>query len=82
VTEGATTQAAQPVRRRALKPNIRVLAASVALIVGLALYAAAAATLADALPENKWIEGFYLAAAGLVWVWPAVQLIRWASRRS
>lgn len=66
---------------RAAKPNGRVLLASIVLILGLALYAAAAVTLAEALPEHGLLQGLYIAAAGLIWVWPAVGLIRWASRR-
>lgn len=64
------------------KPNGRVLLASIVLIGGLALYAAAAVTLADHLPEHGLLQGAYIAAAGLVWVWPAIGLIRWASRRA
>ena len=70
-----------PVRLKSQRPNGRVLVATVALIVGIALYAAAAVTLADALPDHKAVEGVYIAVAGLVWVWPAVWLIRWAARR-
>ena len=68
-------------RRRSARPNGRVLVASVVLILGLAIYAAAAVTLGEALPDHKAVEGLYIAVAGLIWVWPAVRLIRWASRR-
>lgn len=68
-------------RRRSAKPNGRVLAASVALILGLALYAALAVTVADWLPAHQAVQGVFIAIAGLVWVWPAALLIRWASRR-
>lgn len=67
---------------RSSKPNARVLWASLILIVGLTLYAAAAVTLADYLPEHGLVQGAYIAAAGLIWVWPAVRLTRWASRRT
>ena len=70
------------IRLRSQRPNGRVLVATVALIVGLALYAAAVVTLADVLPDHKAVEGVYIAVAGLVWVWPAIWLIRWAARRS
>ena len=69
------------VRLKSAKPNGRVLIASVLLILALALYAAAAVTLAEALPDHGLVQGLYIAAAGLIWVWPAVRLIRWASVR-
>ena len=74
--------AARDPRLRARRPNGRVLVASVVLILGIAVYAVLAVTLGEALPDHKLIEAVYIAAAGLVWVWPAVWLVRWASRRS
>lgn len=67
---------------RSVKPNSRVLWATVILLSCLTLYAAAAVTLADYLPAHGLVQGVYIAAAGLVWVWPAVSLTRWASRRA
>lgn len=69
------------VRPRAAKPNGRVLVATLALIVALFVYAGAAVTLAEALPEHRLVQGVYIAFAGLIWIWPAIRLIRWASRR-
>jgi hypothetical protein len=68
-------------RRRSVKPNGRALVATVILIVALALYAAAVVTLAESLPAHQLVQGIYIGAAGLLWVWPAIRLIRWASRR-
>ncbi|MGZ0186650.1 MAG: DUF2842 domain-containing protein [Alphaproteobacteria bacterium] len=68
-------------RRRSAKPNGRALVATAFLIIALALYAAAAVTLAESLPSHQLVQGIYIAAAGLLWVWPAIRLIRWASRR-
>ncbi len=68
-------------RRRAAKPNGRVLTASLVLLLGLALYAAAAVQIAELLPDHQLAQGSFIAVAGLVWVWPAVRLIRWAARR-
>ena len=67
---------------RAAKPNGRVLVATAALVFGLVAYAAAAVSLADLLPAQGIWQGLFIVAAGLAWVWPAVRLIRWASKRS
>ena len=72
----------QNARLRSARPNGRVLIASVVLILGLVLYAAAVATAADLLPEHGLVQGVFIAAAGLIWVWPAIRLIRWATRRA
>ena len=66
---------------RSQKPNGRVLVATFVLLVALALYAGIAVTVADMLPDHDLIQGLYIAAAGLIWVWPATKLIRWAARR-
>jgi len=66
---------------RSAKPNGRVLIAALGLIAGLALYAMGAATVADLLPDHDLVQGLFIAAAGLVWVWPAMRFIRWAARR-
>ncbi len=73
---------ANPGARRALRPNGRVLLASVILILGLVFYAGLAANVADLLPDHGLVQGLFIAFAGLIWVWPAIRLIRWASRRA
>lgn len=60
------------------RPNSRALVAVAVLLVGLALYAGAVVTLADFLPDHWLIEGIYALITGLVWVWPAIALFRWA----
>ena len=66
---------------RSQKPNGRVLIATIVLLIALALYAGVAVTVADALPDHDLVQGVYIATAGLIWVWPATRLIRWAARR-
>lgn len=68
-------------RRRAAKPNSRALLATVALILGLVVYAGFAVRIAEALPDHGLVQGVFIAIAGLAWVWPAIRLIRWAARR-
>ena len=66
---------------RAPKPNGRVLVATVVLLLGLLFYAGLAVRIADLLPDHQAIQGVYIAVAGLIWVWPAIWLVRWAARR-
>lgn len=67
--------------RRPVKPNGRVLVATLALLLGLAVYAALAVNLAEFLPDQGFWQGLFIAVAGVAWVWPAVRLTRWASQR-
>ncbi len=67
--------------RRPAKPNGRVLVAALALLLGLAVYAALAVNVADLLPEQGFWQGLFIAVAGVAWVWPAVRLTRWATQR-
>ncbi len=66
------------------QPNPRALIAVALLLVGLAVYAAAIVTLGDYLPGHWAVEGIYALIMGLIWVWPAIALFRWAAnwRRS
>lgn len=61
------------------QPNPRALIAVAVLLVGLGVYAAAIVTLADYLPEHWAVEGTYALIMGLIWVWPAIALFRWAA---
>ena len=54
--------------------------AVILILVGLALYSAGAATVADHLPENGVIEALFYLVAGLLWVYPAARLIAWCAR--
>ncbi|HEX4112149.1 MAG TPA: DUF2842 domain-containing protein [Stellaceae bacterium] len=60
--------------------RLRILAGSVILILGLALYAAAVIVLARRfLPEWIAIDLVFYAGAGIAWIWPAALLTRWMS---
>jgi hypothetical protein len=61
--------------------RLRILAGTVILILGLALYAAAVIVIAARfLPEQILIDMVFYAAAGIAWIWPAALLTRWMSR--
>lgn len=68
-------------RRKAARPNGRVLVAAVTLIAGLVFYAGLVANVVDMLPDHGLVQGLFIGAAGLAWVWPAIRLVRWASVR-
>ena len=58
--------------------RLRILAGIVILIGGLALYAAAAITIAlRFLPQRILIDMLFYAVAGIAWIWPAALLTRW-----
>ena len=52
----------------------------VVLLIGLILYAVAAATLGGVLPDSVLVQTLYYFVAGLVWIWPAVWVIAWTKR--
>jgi len=60
----------------------RKLVGAIALLVFLALYALAAMMVAIALQVNasKLVELIYYPAAGLLWVLPAMWLVKWMQR--
>lgn len=51
-----------------------------AIIVGLAAYAVAAATLGGALPDHALLQAVYYLVAGLLWIPPAIWIMGWAKR--
>ena len=60
----------------------RRLVAMLGLVIGLAVYALVVARVAGlVLPPYNWLAhlAFY-AVFGIVWIWPAVWLIRWSAR--
>ena len=61
------------------QPNPRALIAVAVLLVGLAVYTAVVVTLADYLPGHWAVEAIYALIMGLIWVWPAIVLFRWAA---
>ena len=51
------------------------------LIVGLTAYAILCVELAvRILPDNLWIELIYYAFTGIIWIFPAMALIRWSAK--
>ncbi len=60
------------------KPALRSATGMLALIVGLALYCFLVAGLGDFVaPFGLFAEVVYYLAAGIVWIFPAIRLIRW-----
>jgi hypothetical protein len=71
LSEGAPTPAARG----------RILGGMLVLVIGLAVYALLVMRLAvEILPEHWAVETVFYAAAGVLWVWPAARLVRWAQR--
>ena len=61
--------------------RLRILAGTIFLILGLAIYAAIAVAIAHFfLPEQTLIDISFYALAGIIWIWPAAWLTRWMSR--
>ncbi len=60
-----------------MRPGARRAIVLPVLLLGLAIYAIAVVTLADYLPDHWAVEAIYFALAGVLWVWPAVRLVRW-----
>jgi len=61
--------------------RLRILAGTLMLIFGLAVYAAAIVVIARRyLPEQTAIDMIFYAVAGIAWILPAALLTRWMSR--
>jgi Protein of unknown function (DUF2842) len=61
--------------------GVRLAIGTIALLLGLALYALLAMRLAVAvLPEGVLVQTLFYLAAGLAWVWPAALVVRWIQR--
>ena len=62
--------------------SARGLIAIVTLVLGLALYALIMARLAGlVLPPDQWLAHLaYYGVFGVLWVWPAVRVVRWSAR--
>lgn len=50
------------------------------LFAGLAAYAVLVTTVSLWVPDHWAAELAYFLAAGLLWIWPAGRLVRWAAR--
>lgn len=63
------------------RASLRGLFGIAVLIVGLTLYAVLCVEVAIlVLPDNLWIELIYYAFTGIVWIFPAMVLIRWSAK--
>ena len=60
-----------------MPPRLRKLIGSIAVVIFLAAYIAAAVTLADRLPDNRAVELAYFLVAGMAWGLPLLPLFTW-----
>jgi hypothetical protein len=60
--------------------RLRILYGTLALVVGLAVYAGAAMAIIARLPQNAALAFTAYALAGVLWVGPAAWLTRWMGR--
>jgi hypothetical protein len=61
--------------------RLRILAGTVILILGLAVYAALVVMVATRLlPDRIVIDMVFYAVAGTLWIWPAARLTRWMNQ--
>ena len=63
-----------------MSSRIRKAVGGLGMLVFLAVYAAAAVTLAGHLPENRFIQMAYFIVAGIAWGLPIVPLIYWMEK--
>ena len=58
--------------------RLRILAGTLILIAGLAVYAGLIVmAVSRLLPGETLIDMAFYAAAGILWIWPAARLTRW-----
>jgi len=61
-------------------PHSRSLIAVVALLAGLTVYSLAVMQLGAAIADSSvWLQTPVYLVAGVVWIWPARALLRWAA---
>jgi Protein of unknown function (DUF2842) len=61
--------------------RLRILAGTIGLILGLAIYAALVVVVAvPLLPQETLLDMGFYAAAGIIWIWPAARLTRWMNQ--
>ncbi len=60
-----------------MSPRLRKALGLIAMLVGLIVYAGAAAAIADHLPDHWLVNLVYFTVAGLLWIYPAARLVRW-----
>jgi hypothetical protein len=62
---------------------MRLVIGTLALLLGLFIYALLAMRLAIAvLPDDLVIQTIYYAVVGVAWVWPAARVTRWMQQRA
>lgn len=66
-----------------MNPRLKKLIATVVLVVLVAIYAIVSTTIAvSQLAESSpWVHLLYYVVGGVLWVIPAMFLIRWAERK-
>jgi hypothetical protein len=75
-----TARAPMSVAPERLPFRWRSVVSGLLIVVGLAGYAVLVTTMSLWVPDHWAAELVYFLAAGLVWLWPAGYLIRWAAR--
>jgi len=63
-----------------MPPRIKKIIGSFAILLFLAVYAMAAVSLHDLLPDNFLLELLYFAIAGTAWGAPLIPLLSWMNR--
>lgn len=63
------------------RPSSRSLTGMILMIVGLTLYAFAAAAIGDLMVTwPLFVQMLFYLIAGLAWIWPAKKLLEWMGR--
>lgn len=62
------------------RPRGRHLLWLLAFLIGMFVYAGLAIRLGDALPGHWAVQSAFYLAAGVIWVWPLLVLIRFLAR--
>lgn len=67
----------------AARPKLKNLFGMVAFIIGLTLYAFAAAALGETLADF-WVsvQIAYYVFAGIIWIWPAKMMLMWMAKKA
>jgi hypothetical protein len=73
-------EAAAGVRPERLPFRWRGVVSGLLIVVGLIAYAVLVASVSLWVPDHWAAELVFFLAAGLLWIWPAAILIRWAAR--
>ena len=63
-----------------MKPRVRKAIGGVGILAFLALYVAAAVTIAGHLPQHHLVQLVYFAVAGIAWGLPLIPLMYWMER--